>query len=262
MARRRIGLGVAVLGEQRHRVRAGERRAPAEQLPQRGAERVEVGLRERRGARALLGRLVVGRPGRAAGGLERVAGGHRDAEVAEAGAAVGAEPDVVGLDVAVDDPVRVRMGERVGERAAGLQHLGGREPAVRERDEPLRQRPAGHEARDDVQPTRVLDGVEDGDDVRVVAEPRHQARLAAHPLARLLAGRPGPRTGDRDRPLERQVVREPDLLRPAAAEQPLGAVAPGDQRGVGGVGYDGLGQLVAEGWSGGGIVGHRRRDQV
>ena len=53
-----------------------------------------------------------------------LAAGHRDAEVAEAGAAVRVEPDVVRLDVAVDDAVRVGVGERVGERAAGAQHLG------------------------------------------------------------------------------------------------------------------------------------------
>ena len=102
-------------------------------------------------------------------------------------------------------------------------------PPARGGGEPVRERAAGHEARDDVQRAVVLDGVVDRDDVRVVAEARHQARLVAHALARLGAG--GARAGacDRDRAVERQVVGEPDLLRAAAAEQALRQVAPGDQ---------------------------------
>ena len=82
-----------------------------------------------------------------------------------AGAAVGGEPDVVRLDVAVDDPVRVGVGERVGERAAGAQDLGGLEPAAGHGGEPLGERAAGHVARDDVQHALVVDRVVDGDDV-------------------------------------------------------------------------------------------------
>ena len=273
VARGRLGLRVAVLREQRDGVGAGERRPPAQQLPQRRAERIEVGLRQRRGAGALLGRLVVRRPRGGGGAAGRIAGDHRDAEVAEARAAVGAEPDVVRLDVAVDDPVGVGVGERVGERPAGAQDLRGLEPPVRHGGEPLGERAAGHVARDDVQHAPVDDRVEHGDDVGVVAEPRHEARLAPHPLARLGADLAGAGARDRHRPLERRVVGEPDLLRAAAPEHPLEDVAavdhrrgrrglrggrPGERR-AGGTDRPRGQRAAAARAAGGGIVGQRRR---
>ena len=232
VARRRLRLGEAVRGEQRERVGAGEGRAAREQLPERRAERVDVGLRLRRRARRLLGRLVVRRAGGQPGGLDG-AEHDRDAEVAEAGGAVAREPDVVRLDVAVHDVVGVRVGERVRDGAAGAQHIRHRHPAAGRGGERRRQRAAVHVAHDDVQLPAVVERVEDGDHVRVVAEPGHEPRLAPHPLAHLLARGARERPRDRDRPLERQVVGEPDLLGAAAAEQPLRPVAPGHQpRGV------------------------------
>ena len=228
--RGRLRRGVPVLCEQRCRVRAEERRAPAEQLPQRRAERVEVALGQRRPAGGLLGRLVVRRARRAAGALG-IAGRDGDAEVAQPGAAVRREPDVVGLDVAVHDAVLVRMGERVGQRPARAQDLGDAEPLGGRGREPGGERAACHEARHDVQRTAILDRVVDGHDVRVISEARHQARLAPHPLARLGAGGAGQGARDRDGPVERQVVREPDLLGSAATEHPLWQVAIRDQLG-------------------------------
>ena len=160
-------------------------------------------------------------PGRRPVAVRGIAGGDRDAEVAQAGVAVGREPDVVGLDVAVDDAVLVGVGERVGQRAAGAEHLRDRQAPPGRRREPLGQRAARHVAGDDVQHAAVLDRVVDGHDVRVVAEPRHQARLAPHPLARDGSGEAVTGAGDRDRAVEREVVRQPHLLRPAAAEHAL-----------------------------------------
>ena len=55
----------------------------------------------------------------------------RDAEVAEAQTAVGEEDDVVGLDVAVDDALLVRVRERV-EELSGVFERGLRAEAVAE----------------------------------------------------------------------------------------------------------------------------------
>ena len=91
---------------------AGERRLAGEQLVEHRAERVEVRARVGAAAERLLGRQVgdradehpLDRRARAAIGGE--------AEVAEPRRAVVAEPDVGGLEVAVDDPARVRVLER------------------------------------------------------------------------------------------------------------------------------------------------------
>jgi hypothetical protein len=129
----------------------------------------------------------------------------------------------------MDDAVLVGVREGVRQRAAGAQHLADAEPAAGGGREPGGERAAGHVARDDVQRAVVLDRVIDRHHVRVVAEARHQPRLAAHPLPCLRAGRARPGTGYGDRAIERQVVREPDLLRAAAPEHPLGHVAVRDQ---------------------------------
>ena len=148
---------------------AAERRAAGEELVERGAERVEVRGRAGPLAARLLGRDVVRGPGRARGA--QLVGGERDAEVAECRAAVGGEPGVVGLDVAVHDAVGVDVGERVGELLARAEHLGHRQPSLGRRGEPLGQRAAGHEARDDRQPVAVLDRVVHGHDPRVLPQP-------------------------------------------------------------------------------------------
>ena len=66
-----------------------------------------------------------------------------------AGAPVRAEPDVVGLDVAVDDAERVHVVERVGQLGADAQHLGDRQPPLGRAARALGQRAAGHVPRDD-----------------------------------------------------------------------------------------------------------------
>ena len=102
----------------------------------------------------------------------------------ERGLALGVDPDVVGLDVAVDDAVRVGVRERVGDLAAGRDHLLRLEPPGRRALEPVGQRAAGHVAGDEARRAVVLEDVVDGDDVAVAAEPRGQPRLAAQALPR------------------------------------------------------------------------------
>ena len=114
-----------------HRVRA----RPG--LVEREGERVDVAGRAEAGALGLLGRHVGERPDHVAGVGERVvAHDVRHAEVgqlreARPGRGLGDHHHVLRLDVAVDDPVRVGVLERVAERHADLGHVAVRHRAAR-----------------------------------------------------------------------------------------------------------------------------------
>ena len=156
-----------------------ERPHAAQQLVERDAEREQVAARRD----GLAERLLGGGVARRAGGLGVLALGDGDAEVAQRRLALGVDPDVVGLDVAVDDAVGVRVGERVGDLAPGGDHLLRLQPARGRALEPVGQRPARHVARDQARRARVVEDVVDGDDVAVAAQPGRQAapRAAAAP---------------------------------------------------------------------------------
>ena len=114
-AHRRRPLGEQ-LGDHRLRGRAGDRRLAGEHLVQHGAERVDVAARvERAVARRLLGAHVLRRAERESRLGEPVAAGflhgERDAEVGQHRLAFVKE-NVLGLDVAVDDALPVRVVER------------------------------------------------------------------------------------------------------------------------------------------------------
>ena len=75
-------------------------------------------------------------------GRSRVAFGQlREAEVRELGIAACGDQDVVGLDVAVQDPDRMRRGEPVGDAGQEFDHLP---PGALLAPGPLLQRPAVH----------------------------------------------------------------------------------------------------------------------
>ena len=88
-----------------------------------------------------------------------------DPEVGHLDLAVGGDEDVAGLDVAVDDPVAVRVGERLGDVGGDRGGLGGGERGLRADD---RESASPSTYSMTMKYVRVgLAPVEDGDDVRV-----------------------------------------------------------------------------------------------
>ena len=135
-----------------------------------------------------------------------------------------ADDDVVRLDVAVDDPVAVREGERAQDLARVLDRDRDRRRPVA--DEQLLQRPPVEVLHRDVVGALRLAAVEDRDDVRVV-EARRALRLAAEALDELLVGGvPLVQQLQRDLPAELLVLGEVDVGHPARAELALDHVAP------------------------------------
>src|SRR5262245_5637580 len=157
---------------------AREGRLPREHLVEQGPERVEVaggtgGLAER-----LLGRQVG--HGADEGAAAHPAAGRfagRQAEVPEPGVAVVVDPDVGGLQVAVDDPPRVGVLEGPGDVGRDLDRAREFEVTAGRSEQPL-DVPSGHVAADDERIAVVLAGVEDRDDVSMVAELAHRLGLA------------------------------------------------------------------------------------
>ena len=108
-------------------------------------------------------------------------------EVADLRRAVGSEPDVARLEVAVDDVVGVRVRQAAADRLRDLQR-----PLDGQRQVEAIDGAAGHVLADDVGLARLLADVVDRDDVRVVAEAAHSLRLAPH--REPVRHRPGPRS--------------------------------------------------------------------
>ena len=232
---------------------ARERRTPGRQLMERNAERVDVARRPDLVTPDLLRGQVADRAedepfGRDPVGAEFVG----DAEVAQRGAAVGRQPDVAGLHIAVDHAVRVRVGERDGDVAADPKRGRERRAAA---IEPLGQGPAAHRAQHEIRDAVDLARVVDGDHIRVVAEPAGDPGLALE--ARALATE---YECERDLTIQALVVREVHLLGRAVPEPAADVVAPGDhacgsrrRRGEGG----GVARLV-HGWAPGAAYSRAR----
>ncbi len=169
-------------------------------------------------AAGLLGRHVLRRAGDDAGlGQTRVVGGAGEAEVDELDALDAVlQQDVRRLDVAVDQPDRVRRLEPPGRLHADPDDLldGQRAGPV----DPVLERLAGDVLHDEVrQPARGVDGV-DGDDV-VVTDRRGGLALAGEPAAgRGARGQLGGEDLDRHEPIQRRVERLEDHTHPAAAD--------------------------------------------
>ena len=145
--------------------------------------------------------------------------------------AVVVEPDVGRLQVAVDDALGVSVLERPGDVGGDLDRAVHPQPAALGGEQPL-DVAAGHVLADDEGVAVLLAGVEDGDDVRVVAELPHRLGLAAGPRLDRRADALGVEQRHRDLAVGGGVVGEVDALAPALAEEAARAVAPGgDLRG-------------------------------
>ncbi len=179
------------------------RRPPREQVVERRAERVDVAALVDRLAAQLLGRHESRRAEHDAGaGLDRITVGHRRGDARDAYLAAGrivgladhlreppvdhhglaelARQDVRRLDVAVDDPALVRVGDRV---RGGDDVRQQREPCgqLRGAADQLLERPAADLAHHVERRTALgRAGVMDRDDRRVL-EPRGDPGLAGEP---------------------------------------------------------------------------------
>ena len=189
-----VGAGFPVEGEP-----AGER------VVARDAERVEIAARVDGLAARLLGAHVVGVAHDAAVGRERVRLCRaRDAEVGDERPLTAAlEEDVLGADVAMDEPRPVRVGERPRDLAQHARRLAGKERAALA-DAFAERRPLD-ERHDDVDEAAALPDRVHRDDVRM-GQCRGGLRLAQECLAQLGA------LGQRGRQhLDRHGTREADL---------------------------------------------------
>ena len=137
------------------------------------------------------------------------------------------EQHVVGLDVAVNDAVRVGVAQRVGHVAQDPHGLGHRQLAVA--PEPRAERLAFDERHGVVEQVARLAGGEQRDDVRML-ERRGQLDLAAEPV-QAHAGREFRRQHlDHDLPAELRLLRHEHPAHGTAAELAAEHVAVGQRR--------------------------------
>src|SRR5205823_14076867 len=99
----------------------------------------------------------------------------RETEVGDQRTAVLGEEHVLRLEVAVDDPARVRSPGRRRERLDEARRRARREPRGRD---PLPQRAARQEGHDEVRAVRGVALVEDGHEAVRLAERREEPALA------------------------------------------------------------------------------------
>ena len=110
-----------------------EGRTASEHLVENHAGAIDVGRRRGRASESELGAHVARCSGDGCGWQLRAdLGVARDAEVAHLDAPVGGEQHVGGLDVAMDDALRVRAAEREAQALGDATRLGGGERAGRE----------------------------------------------------------------------------------------------------------------------------------
>ena len=223
---RRDGCGVDVLRDDRHRVVAEERRAAGHHFVRHAAERVEVAAGVRLAAQRLLRRHV----GDGADHHPFHRQAERSSDTARPKSPILAVPSAVsqmlpGLrsrwmmprSCACARPCctccAIRIASGIGSRRSGVLVEHPVEIA------------AAHVLRDDVRLPAVIADVEDGHDVRVVAEAAHRLGLALDAGQSCVVQAFGLDHRDGDVSVQLFVVREVDLLAPALAEEALDDVA-------------------------------------
>ena len=220
--------------DERRLRRAGEGLPARRHLEENGAQSEDVRPRVRVPALQLLGRHVLKRPedralarqlglrGQRGEGAVRAGRRHRfrQPEVEQLHAGL-RQHDVAGLQVAVNDPLAVRLVERVGDLRAVAQHLLGRQrPLGQARGERL----AFEKLHDQVVDLALAADVVQSADVRV-GQRRDRLRLALEAFAQLRVVRERRRQDlDRDRAPEARVPRLVDLSHPPGADGRLDLV--------------------------------------
>ena len=217
-----------VLHRDLDRAVAGERNLAGQELEENDPGRVQVGRLVDWRSAGLLGREVL-RGAHDCALLRHLARARSgDPEVRHLDDAFRVDDHVVGLDVAVDDAVSVR----VSERGENLTRVGDsdRDWAQAARADELLQRAPLDVLHDDVVGAVVLAAIEDRDDVRV-GEAGCVCRLAPEALDELVVVRvPRVQDLDRDPASELLVLGEVHVGHAAAAELPRDAVAPCEER--------------------------------
>ena len=218
---------VAVLARELGEALALERPPAGDELVDHEAERIDVAADAHLAPEQLLGRHVGGRPRPHVLARQRV-GQPGQPEVGEPNLPPAVEHHVRGLQVAVQQALRVRGAQPLGDLARHVERLVEREApdAPEQRREVL----SVHELhREEVLPLGLSD-VPHAADGRV----RHLARgahLGVEPLDAVAVGLEGGRQElERDRLLELEVVGAVDLAHPAAAQQAHDPVAIGEDR--------------------------------
>ena len=199
-----------------------ERHAAGERLVEDHADRVDVRARRGRLALRLFRRDVLRRPHHGTGGGDvRALAGAGDAEVGDACSALVVDQDVLGLQVAVHDPLAVREAGRVQDLTGEVDRILRAHPPL---DQVLERRAVDVLHRDEVSAVERA-AVEDPDDVRVLEaggslclalEALHELGVLREVVVQDL---------DRDLAVELGVVREPDVGHPARADLAVQAVA-------------------------------------
>jgi molybdopterin molybdotransferase len=208
------------------RVSSLEGESPSQHAEKDDAERVHVARRRGWLTRGLLGRHVGGcSQQRALRGESLRPADARDAEVRDLGAPFFVEEDVAGLQVAVDDSLRVGMGEPRGDLAGDPRRVDIGERLAG--GEAVLERSPREVLEDHVRPVVLAAVVEEEADVRVT-ERGNRVRLALE--ARRIAAL-GEQLDD-DPPVEHRVLGPPDLGHSAAAQPLEKAIAPTDRVGL------------------------------
>ena len=168
----------------------------------------------------IAGDVIVGEFARSlAAALDAPAGSDRlrQTEVEHLHGAVGADLDVGGLQIAMDDALLVRGFERLGDLAGdgqGVGKIGDRDPRAMMRGQILALDQLHHERRD---AARLLEAVDRGD-VRMIQRREHFG-FALEPRQPIrVAGHRGRQHLDRDRPLQVAVGRAIHLAHAARAD--------------------------------------------
>ena len=181
-------------------------------------------------ARRLLGAHVGRRAHRQPGlgqAIVRPRQGPRDAEVGDEGGAVAGEQQVLGLDVAVDHAVPVRVLERPGGLGGDPKRRVHRQLPLP--PEPVAERLALDERHGEPELAGGLARVVDREDVRVL-QPGGELDLALEALGAERVSEIGVQHLERDRPVVPQVLGEEDGGHAAAPELALEGVRCGERR--------------------------------